>query len=60
MKNIYVCSLLLLTIVMAACTSNNNAGSRALTPEQERLMRINMIDSTLLNGAINLDSRPDG
>ena len=56
MKNIYVCSLLLLTIVMAACTSTNNAGSRALTPEQERLMRINMIDSTLLNGAINLDS----
>ena len=56
MKNIYVCSLLLLTIVMAACTTNNNAGSRALTPEQERLMRINMIDSTLLNGAINLDS----
>lgn len=48
--------LLLLATIIVSCSLKDNVGSRALSPEQERLMKISLIDSTSLSTVLNLDS----
>lgn len=42
--------------MIVSCSLKDNVGSRALSPEQERLMRSGLIDSTSLSTVLNLDS----
>lgn len=42
--------------MIVSCSLKDNVGSRALSPEQERLMRSGLIDSTSLSAVLNLDS----
>lgn len=48
--------LLLLATIIVSCSLKDNVGNRALSPEQERLMKISLIDSTSLSTVLNLDS----
>ena len=56
MKKTYLYGLLLIVAAIVSCTAGDSAGSRALSPEQQRLERINRIDSTSLSEVLNLDS----
>ena len=56
MKKTYLYGLLLILAAIVSCTSGDSAGSRTLSPEQQRLERINRIDSTSLSEVLNLDS----
>lgn len=56
MKNIIIIGLLLIAAAIVSCTSGDANGGRMLSPEQERLERINRIDSTSLSEVVNLDS----
>ena len=56
MKNHIVYGLLLIVAAVISCTSGDAIGSRMLSPEQERLERINRIDSTSLSEVVKLDS----
>ena len=56
MKNHMVYGLLLIVAAVASCTSGDATGGRMLSPEQERLERINRIDSTSLSEVVKLDS----
>lgn len=56
MKNHMVYGLLLIVAAVVSCTSGDATGGRMLSPEQERLERINRIDSTSLSEVIKLDS----
>ena len=56
MKNHMVYGLLLIVAAVVSCTSGDATGSRMLSPEQERLERINRIDSTSLSEVVKLDS----
>ena len=56
MKKTVFYGLLLIVATIVSCTSSDSLGGRMLSPEQERLARINMIDSTSLGEVVNLDS----
>ena len=56
MKKTVLYGLLLIVATIVSCTSSDSLGGRMLSPEQERLARINMIDSTSLSEVVNLDS----
>ena len=56
MKNHMVYGLLLIVVAVVSCTSGDATGGRMLSPEQERLERINRIDSTSLSEVVKLDS----
>jgi D-alanyl-D-alanine carboxypeptidase len=56
MKNRIVYGLLLIVAAIVSCTSGDATGGRMLSPEQERLERINRIDSTSLSEVVKLDS----
>ena len=56
MKNYIVYGLLLIVAAVVSCTSGDATGGRMLSPEQERLERINRIDSTSLSEVVKLDS----
>ena len=56
MKNHIVYGLLLIVAAIVSCTSGDATGGRMLSPEQERLERINRIDSTSLSEVVKLDS----
>ena len=56
MKKTVLYGLLLIVATIVSCTSGDSFGGRMLSPEQERLARINMIDSTSLSEVVNLDS----
>ena len=56
MKNRIVYGLLLIVAAVVSCTSGDATGGRMLSPEQERLERINRIDSTSLSEVVKLDS----
>jgi len=56
MKKTVIYGLLLIVATIVSCTSGDSFGGRMLSPEQERLARINMIDSTSLSEVVNLDS----
>jgi D-alanyl-D-alanine carboxypeptidase len=56
MKKTVIYGLLLIVATIVSCTSGDSLGGRMLSPEQERLARINMIDSTSLSEVVNLDS----
>ena len=56
MKKTVFYGLLLIVATIVSCTSSDSLGGRMLSPEQERLARINMIDSTSLSEVVNLDS----
>lgn len=56
MKETVFYGLLLIVATIVSCTSGDSLGGRMLSPEQERLARINMIDSTSLGEVVNLDS----
>lgn len=56
MKETVFYGLLLIVATIVSCTSSDSLGGRMLSPEQERLARINMIDSTSLSEVVNLDS----
>ena len=56
MKETVFYGLLLIVATIVSCTSSDSLGGRMLSPEQERLARINMIDSTSLGEVVNLDS----
>lgn len=56
MKKTVIYGLLLIVATIVSCTSGDSLGGRMLSPEQERLARINMIDSTSLGEVVNLDS----
>ena len=56
MKKTVLYGLLLIVATIVSCTSGDSLGGRMLSPEQERLARINMIDSTSLGEVVNLDS----
>lgn len=56
MKKNVLYGLLLIVATIVSCTSGDSLGGRMLSPEQERLARINMIDSTSLSEVVNLDS----
>ena len=56
MKETVFYGLLLIVATIVSCTSGDSLGGRMLSPEQERLARINMIDSTSLSEVVNLDS----
>ena len=56
MKNHMVYGLLLIVAAVVSCTSGDATGGRMLSPEQERLERINRIDSTSLSEVVKLDS----
>ena len=56
MKKTVFYGLLLIVATIVSCTSGDSLGGRMLSPEQERLARINMIDSTSLSEVVNLDS----
>lgn len=56
MKKTVIYGLLLIVATIVSCTSGDSFGGRMLSPEQERLARINMIDSTSLGEVVNLDS----
>ena len=56
MKKTVLYGLLLIVATIVSCTSGDSLGGRMLSPEQERLARINMIDSTSLSEVVNLDS----
>ena len=56
MKNHMVYGLLLIVAAVVPCTSGDATGGRMLSPEQERLERINRIDSTSLSEVVKLDS----
>jgi len=56
MKNHIVYGLLLIVAAIVSCTSGDATGGRMLSPEQERLERINRIDSTSLSDVVKLDS----
>lgn len=56
MKNHMVYGLLLIVAAVVSCTSGDATVGRMLSPEQERLERINRIDSTSLSEVVKLDS----
>jgi D-alanyl-D-alanine carboxypeptidase len=56
MKDYIVYGLLLIVAAVVSCTSGDATGGRMLSPEQERLERINRIDSTSLSEVVKLDS----
>ena len=56
MKNYIVYGLLMIVAAVVSCTSGDATGGRMLSPEQERLERINRIDSTSLSEVVKLDS----
>ena len=56
MKNHMVYGLLLIVAAVVSCTSGDATGGRMLSPEQERLERINRIDSTSLSEVVKMDS----
>ncbi len=56
MKKKVLYGLLLIVATIVSCTSGDSLGGRMLSPEQERLARINLIDSTSLSEVVNLDS----
>lgn len=56
MKKTVIYGLLLIVATIVSCTSGDSLGGRMLSPEQERLARINMIDSTSLSEVVKLDS----
>lgn len=56
MKIYIVYGLLLIVAAVISCTSGDAIGGRMLSPEQERLERINRIDSTSLSEVVKLDS----
>ncbi len=56
MKKTVLYGLLLIVATIVSCTSGDSLGGRMLSPEQERLARINIIDSTSLGEVVNLDS----
>ena len=56
MKNHMVYGLLLIVAAVVSCTSGDTTGGRMLSPEQERLERINRFDSTSLSEVVKLDS----
>ena len=56
MKNYIVYGLLLIVAAVVSCTSGDATGGRMLSPEQERLERINRIYSTSLSEVVKLDS----
>lgn len=55
-KNVIIAFLLLSLCCLTACNTGRSGGATLLTPEQERLSHINMIDSLTLPSLLNLDS----
>ena len=55
-KNVIIGALLLTLCCVTACNTGRLWGAAPLTPEQERLSRINSIDSLTLRSVLNLDS----
>ena len=55
-KNVVIAFLLLSLCCLTACNTGRSGGAALLTPEQERLLHINMIDSLTLPSLLNLDS----
>ena len=55
-KNVTIGVLLLTLCCVTACNTGRLWGAAPLTPEQERLSRINSIDSLTLRSVLNLDS----
>lgn len=55
-KNVTIGILLLTLCCVTACNTGRLWGAAPLTPEQERLSRINSIDSLTLRSVLNLDS----
>ena len=55
-KNVTIGILLLTLCCVTACNTGRFGGAAPLTPEQERLSRINSIDSLTLRSVLNLDS----
>lgn len=55
-KNVIIAFLLLSLCCLTACNTGRSGGASPLTPEQERLSHINMIDSVTLPSLLHLDS----
>ena len=55
-KNVIIGLLLLFLCCLTACNTGRSGGASPLTPEQERLSHINMIDSVTLPSLLHLDS----
>ena len=55
-KNVIIGLLLLSLCCLTACNTGRSGGASPLTPEQERLSHINMIDSVTLPSLLHLDS----
>ena len=55
-KNVIIAFLMLSLCCLTACNTGRSGGATLLTPEQERLSHINMIDSLTLPSLLNLDS----
>ena len=55
-KNVIIAFLLLSLCCLTACNTGRSGGATPLTPEQERLSHINMIDSVTLPSLLHLDS----
>ena len=55
-KNVIIGILLLSLCCLTACNTGRSGGASPLTPEQERLSHINMIDSVTLPSLLHLDS----
>lgn len=55
-KNVIIAFLLLSLCCLTACNTGRSGGATLLTPEQERLSHINMIDSLTLPSLLHLDS----
>ena len=55
-KNVIIAFLLLSLCCLTACNTGRSGGATLLTPEQERLSHINLIDSVTLPSLLHLDS----
>ena len=55
-KNVIIAFLLLSLCCLTACNTGRSGGATPLTPEQERLSHINLIDSVTLPSLLHLDS----
>ena len=55
-KNVIIAFLLLSLCCLTACNTGRSGGASPLTPEQERLSHINLIDSVTLPSLLHLDS----
>ena len=55
-KNVIIASLLWSLCCLTACNTGRSGGATPLTPEQERLSHINLIDSVTLPSLLHLDS----